>query len=157
MLWNFPGRTWWGQKNISIQIMGICSYAESRASSDLSNSIKIWYIKNTSINKGKTSTRYRKYLIKTVPDKYEKYCITTRKGKVFRFWQTGGGYDRNLWNTIAIHHSIEYIEANPLRVGFVESPEDWIWSSAHARKTGVGIIPDELNIPMLMKRDLYTA
>lgn len=47
-----------------------------------------------------------------------------------RFWQQGGGYDRNLWTPIAIHASIEYIHNNPVRAGIVEAATDWRWSSA---------------------------
>ena len=80
--------------------------------------------------KGKTSTRYRSFLLKENSELFEKMCIQIGKKKVFRFWQAGGGFDRNLWNAKAIHASIIYIEANPVRAGLVESPDDWKWSSA---------------------------
>jgi putative transposase len=48
----------------------------------------------------------------------------------FRFWQPGGGYDRNLVDADAIHAMIGYIHANPVRKGLVVRPEDWLWSSA---------------------------
>ena len=70
---------------------------------------------------------------------------------MFRFWQAGGGFDRNLWNAKAIHNSIKYIEYNPVRAGLVNAPEEWQWSSAHARSTNKGLLPDDLDIPMLMK------
>jgi len=47
-----------------------------------------------------------------------------------RFWQQGGGYDRNLWTPKAIHSSIEYIHNNPVEAGLVEVATDWRWSSA---------------------------
>ena len=60
--------------------------------------------------------------------------LTTHHGKreTFRFWQPGGGYDGNLWNTKPIHDVIDYIHANPVRRGLVERPTDWRWSSAQA-------------------------
>ena len=70
---------------------------------------------------------------------------------MFRFWQAGGGFDRNLWNAKAIHNSIKYIEYNPVRAGLVNAPEEWQWSSAHARSTNKGLLPDDLDIPILMK------
>ena len=73
-------------------------------------------------------------------------CVLYKGKKVFRFWQTGGGFDRNLWNAKAIHSSINYIEANPVRAGLVEKPEDWQWSSAHARVYKEGLIPDSYAI-----------
>ena len=49
-----------------------------------------------------------------------------------RFWQPGGGYDRNLWTPSEIRDKIDYIHANPVRRGLVETPELWRWSSAKA-------------------------
>ena len=43
----------------------------------------------------------------------------------YRIWQSGGGFDRNLWNPVAIHQSIEYIEANPVRRKLAGSPEQY--------------------------------
>jgi putative transposase len=47
-----------------------------------------------------------------------------------RFWQPGGGYDRNITTTEALRAMIDYIHANPVRRGLVAKAEDWIWSSA---------------------------
>ncbi len=47
-----------------------------------------------------------------------------------RFWQPGGGYDRNGVEVSTLHSMIDYIHANPVRRGLVERPEDWLWSSA---------------------------
>lgn len=47
-----------------------------------------------------------------------------------RFWQRGGGYDRNLGSEKALLAEIDYIHANPVRRGLCESPEAWPWSSA---------------------------
>ena len=49
---------------------------------------------------------------------------------VVRFWQRGGGYDRNVPDERALGAMIEYIHANPVRRGLVPTPEDWPWSSA---------------------------
>ena len=47
-----------------------------------------------------------------------------------RFWQPGGGYDRNVKQTRTLRSMIEYLHANPVRRGLVATPEDWEWSSA---------------------------
>ncbi len=47
-----------------------------------------------------------------------------------RFWQPGGGYDRNITNIETLRAMIEYIHANPVRRGLVARIEDWQWSSA---------------------------
>lgn len=52
-------------------------------------------------------------------------------GKVYyRFWQRGGGYDRNLDNSRTVTKEIDYIHWNPVRRGLCENPEDWYYSSA---------------------------
>ncbi len=47
-----------------------------------------------------------------------------------RFWQRGGGYDRNLWLPAHIWETIDYIHANPVRRRLCDSPANWTWSSA---------------------------
>jgi putative transposase len=47
-----------------------------------------------------------------------------------RFWQAGGGYDRNIVEVSTAQKVINYIHQNPVRPGLVECPEDWEWSSA---------------------------
>ncbi len=49
-----------------------------------------------------------------------------------RFWQRGGGYDRNLCTFKGIWNAIEYIHLNPVRAGLCRLPADWAWSSARA-------------------------
>jgi len=61
--------------------------------------------------------------------------ITVRRGGrvVRRFWQEGGGYDRNLFDWGVIERAAEYIEWNPVRRGLVSDSLQWKWSSARAR------------------------
>ena len=47
-----------------------------------------------------------------------------------RFWQPGGGYDRNITSADELHEKIGYIHANPVRRGLAARPVDWRWSSA---------------------------
>jgi len=47
-----------------------------------------------------------------------------------RFWQPGGGYDRNITDVATLRAMIEYIHANPVRRGLVDRMEDWEYSSA---------------------------
>ena len=46
-----------------------------------------------------------------------------------RFWQTGGGYDRNVFTEQQLLQKIAYIHQNPVRRRLVERPGDWQWSS----------------------------
>jgi putative transposase len=48
----------------------------------------------------------------------------------YRFWQRGGGYDRNSTEPTTIWKQIDYIHLNPVRRGLCERPEEWYWSSA---------------------------
>ena len=58
--------------------------------------------------------------------------ITVREGQRVRhrFWQPGGGFDRNAVELSTVHRMIDYIHANPVRCRLVERPTDWEWSSA---------------------------
>ena len=58
-------------------------------------------------------------------------------GKRFlRFWQRGGGYDRNIVTVQELREKIAYIHNNPLRRGLAQSPADWRWSSYAAWESG---------------------
>lgn len=56
--------------------------------------------------------------------------------RCYRFWQRGGGYDRNLRSVRDIHEKIRYIHENPVRRGLVSRTTDWCYSSASAWETG---------------------
>ena len=59
--------------------------------------------------------------------------IRERPGKfVFRFWQEGPGYDRNLWTSAALIDAANYIHDNPARRRLCQKPDDWKWSSWRA-------------------------
>ncbi|MBD3169440.1 MAG: hypothetical protein GF307_08150 [candidate division Zixibacteria bacterium] len=74
-------------------------------------------------------------------------------GKEFRFWQRGGGYDRNIYEMNLINPIIEYIHYNPVRKGWVDKPEDWKWSSAgfyiEGKKSVVIIDKENMNRRMI--------
>ncbi len=48
----------------------------------------------------------------------------------YRFWQRGGGYDRNLFEPGTVYQQMQYLHANPVRRGLCARAEDWLWSSA---------------------------
>jgi len=45
-----------------------------------------------------------------------------------RFWQRGGGYDRNFWSPKHTWQTIDYIHANPVVRGLCAGNVDWSWS-----------------------------
>ena len=47
---------------------------------------------------------------------FKRLTVRERPGKeVFRFWQEGPGYDRNLQNPATVMSSMDYIHLNPVR------------------------------------------
>ncbi len=52
-----------------------------------------------------------------------------------RFWQAGGGFDRNLFDLGRIRKAIDYIEYNPVRRGLVAEAWQCCWSSAAGLKS----------------------
>ncbi len=107
--------------------------------------------KITSGFKGTMAKRYRGYLLEHNREQHVFFIIRENEEEQFVFWQKGGGFDRNLWNAKAIHDSIGYIEANPVRSRLAESPEEWEWSSVYARVHNKGTVPDTFALPVVLK------
>ena len=55
------------------------------------------------------------------------------------FWQSGGGYDRNVTEPATLLKMIEYIHRNPCRRGLAQRAGDWKWSSAAWYLHGIDI------------------
>jgi putative transposase len=88
----------------------------------------------------------------------ERLTVLERPGKYgFRFWQEGGGYDRNLRSVKAVEAAIAYIHENPIRRHLCETATDWRWSSArHYEQDGQGA--SRLEVPPTihgLKWDFY--
>jgi putative transposase len=65
------------------------------------------------------------------PDTLHRYRqATSARQPRPRFWQVGGGYDRNLESAETVWNAIHYIHTNPVTRGLVTRCEDWRWSSA---------------------------
>jgi putative transposase len=90
------------------------------------------------------------YLRKHDPDKLRS-LMTGQESEPHRFWQAGGGYDRNITSVKTLIKIIDYIHRNPVRRGLVSNPEDWKWSSAlEWSKPGCGPIPiDRESFPII--------
>jgi putative transposase len=96
--------------------------------------------------------RAKAYLERNNPQALRLMCDRQPNGVVaYRFWQRGGGYDRNLREPGAIQAEIQYIHDNPVRRGLVARAEDWLWSSAawYSGATEVPLVPDADSIPPL--------
>ncbi len=78
------------------------------------------------------SVRVKRWMQQHDDPMLERLTIAERPGKtVFRFWQEGSGYDRNIMEPGTLRKAVDYIHANPVRRGLVAKPSDWPWSSWH--------------------------
>jgi hypothetical protein len=57
------------------------------------------------------------------------------------FWQSGGGYDRNIVCARTLLQMIDYLHLIPVRKGLVEFARDWKWSSTAYFEGGTSRIP----------------
>ena len=77
------------------------------------------------------SRRVLRLLRKSAPERLRRLSVVRPSGRaVYRFWQQGGGYDRNICKPATVWASINYMHANPVRRGLVACAVDWPWSSA---------------------------
>jgi len=82
-----------------------------------------------SIKKPVTNAALR-YVYAHAPAFLDKMRDSPPRGKVVhRFWQRGGGYDRDLWSAQEVWEKIHYVHHNPVLRGLVARPEEWEWSS----------------------------
>lgn len=87
----------------------------------------------------------------------ERLTIQERPGKqVFRFWQEGAGYDRNLQTPQAVQAALEYIHLNPVKRGLCEKARDWRWSSARFYESDGAEIDPLLPLLSRLPYDFWT-
>jgi putative transposase len=53
------------------------------------------------------------------------------RNKDFQFWQQHN-HPIELFDNAIMEQKLDYLHNNPVEAGFVEKPEDWLWSSAGA-------------------------
>jgi putative transposase len=98
--------------------------------------------------KGRVAKQAMTWLDQHAPEWIER--LTVREGDRVRrrFWQPGGGYDRNVENSDTLASIVNYFHMNPVKRGLVSLPEDWPWSSARwyagTRPTLIEMDPIEL-------------
>lgn len=106
--------------------------------------------------KQSVSRRAINWLRQNSPEYLDRLHDVQPNGKQsYRFWQRGGGYDRNLRSTRDIHEKILYVHQNPVRRGLANSPEQWKWSSATSWRSGSDqlISMDRASVPALSSAD----
>lgn len=90
-----------------------------------------------------------RWLKENAPEFLQK--ITVVEGSVTRrrFWQPGGGYDRNVAEERTLESMIDYIHHNPVRRGLCKRATDWEWSSARWY-AGIRPVPVEIDATLPM-------
>jgi|SRR5688572_8617728 len=84
--------------------------------------------------------------------------VHERPGKVvFRYWQEGPGFDRNLFTTKAVHFSLDYIHLNLVTRGLCVKARDWRWSSARYYETDGQQLDDLLPTITPLPAEFWTA
>ncbi len=94
------------------------------------------------------SVRALRYLRESRPELAAKLMVKVGSKAQSRFWQAGGGYDRNVFGHEALRKAIDYIHNNPVRAKLVKTPEEWQWSSARFWMNG-NDEPMKMDIPEL--------
>jgi len=84
----------------------------------------------------------REWVLANVPTFLQYMLDEQPNGKrAVRFWQRGGGYDRNIFTAEELWEKIRYIHMNPVRRKLVTRMVDWAWSSARDYAGGQGPLP----------------
>lgn len=101
------------------------------------------------------AVRAVRFLKKTAPGFLAQMEDRQPNGTVsHRFWQRGGGYDRNLTEPGTGRATMEYIHANPVRRELCQRPLDWVWSSAiEWERPGTGLLRLDRESPRPVRRD----
>ena len=81
--------------------------------------------------KQSVARRAVRYMRESCPERLGEIEVVRPSGRrEYRFWQQGGGFDRNVVRWETAWAMVEYIHNNPVRRGLVGSATDWVWSSA---------------------------
>lgn len=91
------------------------------------------------------SWKAKQHLVETGRDDWLRRLTVKKAGNcAFRFWLSGGGFDRNITTEKSIPKIIRYMHDNPVRRGLVDSASPWIWSSARYYE-GIRPVPIEMD------------
>ena len=80
--------------------------------------------------KQSVARKAKHYLKENNPASLSKLTVKRGSKYIFRFWQTGPGYDRNISNENELFEKINYIHNNPVKRELALTPQEWKWSSA---------------------------
>jgi putative transposase len=89
-------------------------------------------------------TKAIKHLSTHAPHWLQRITVRHRNRTARRFWQAGGGFDRNTIEPRVILAMTDYIHGNPIRKQLVEKSDDWKWSSAGWVHGKNSLMPDQV-------------
>ena len=84
----------------------------------------------------------KQHKVKTILDQLSFYKKAHKSDRHFQFWQEGV-HPELIRNTGIMAQKIEYIHNNPVKRGYVDSPEHWRYSSARVYEGQRGLIDIE--------------
>lgn len=93
------------------------------------------------------------YLRSHAPSWIERLTDRQPNGRpAVRFWQRGGGYDRNIRSERTLYDMIRYVHDNPVRRGLVAQAADWRWSNAawYDGERNVPLTINDESLPMIV-------
>jgi putative transposase len=117
-------------QNPRIRTLGIRIHAGTRSRHNLSRNITYEISAILKAIKEPVGRSAVSYLAQHSPEWLPR--ITRQRGTRTErlFWQSGEGFDRNIWEPRALLSMIDYIHMNPVRRGLVARSIAWRWSSA---------------------------
>ena len=68
-----------------------------------------------------------------------RYKQPTKTRSTYQVWQEGF-HPQQIVSEEMLHQKVNYLHHNPVRIGVVEQPEDWVYSSARDYAGGKGLI-----------------
>ena len=96
-------------------------------------------------------------LLRTQSRLLKRLTIQARGRTVFRYWQKGPGFDRNLFTVQAVQASIEYIHNNPVKRGLCQKARDWHWSSARFYESDGSFVDPWLPLIMPLPAEFWAG
>ena len=123
--------------------MGLCVYARARSFDRIPKSAEYDIATIRKAIKAPVGRKAIQWIKVNAPEWLPK--ITRARGEKLErlFWQSGGGYDRNVITPVTVLKMIDYIHRNPIRRELVVQACQWKWSSAawyiHRKQTPVPV------------------
>lgn len=107
--------------------------------------------------KQSVARKAKHYLQANHRSQLQRLTVTHGEREIFRFWQSGPGYDRNIRSEDELFAKIKYIHNNPLKKGLVSDPTDWKWSSSrwYCGKGDVPLPIDEMRAPKFARTNKF--